>query len=77
MIVVFTYKPGDSVWLMHKNKAVCGTVTSTWFGRFISCVDYETISENESYYVSIEGKRADSFERKKLFTSKEELLKSL
>ena len=47
------------------------------FTKAISCVDYETISESESYYVSANERNIGSYELKDLFKTKEELLKSL
>lgn len=73
----FTFSVGDQVWLMHMNAAVCGRVEKLFYYKGISCVDFETITEKESCYVSFNGKSIGSFELKDLFKTKEELLKSL
>lgn len=73
----FVFKPGDPVWLMHNNGVVCGRIVKMTFTKAISCVDYETISESESYYVSANERNIGSYELKDLFKTKEELLKSL
>ena len=74
---VFDIKPGDTVWVMHNNIAVSGTVVKIWYTKFISPVDYETIGENELYYVSANGKKIGDYTRKEIFNTKEDLLKSL
>ena len=74
----FEIPVGTTVWLMHKNRAISGTVTKVWYTKFISPVDYETIVDSEWYTVSdAENKKIDSFRKETLFLSKEELLKSL
>jgi len=73
----FVFNIGDVVWLMHDNAAVCGSIAKMFYVKNVSCVDFETISTNEKYYVSVNGKIVDSFDAKKLFRTKEELLKSL
>ena len=74
----FEIPVGTTVWLMHKNRAISGTVTKVWYTRFISPVDYETIVDSEWYTVcDAENKKIDSFRKETLFLSKEELLKSL
>ena len=73
----FEFKPGDPVWLMHDDHAVCGRIVKMSFNRIVSCVDFETVSDHEWYYVSVNDKNIGSFELKDLFKTKEELLKSL
>ena len=74
----FEIPVGTTVWLMHKNRAITGTVTKAWYTRFISPVDYETIVESEWYTVcDAENKKIDSFRKESLFLNKENLLKSL
>lgn len=74
----FEIPVGTTVWLMHKNRAISGTVTKVWYTRFISPVDYETIVDSEWYTVcDAENKKIDSFRKETLFLSKEDLLKSL
>lgn len=73
----FAFSIGDQVWLMHKNAAVCGIVEKLFFYRGISCVNFETVSDNEKYYVSVNGRSIGDFEKKDLFETKEDLIKSL
>ena len=73
---VFEYKIGDQVWLMHKDCAVCATVTKLWYTKFY---DYnDSVCENETYSVSVDGKPVyDSFKKEQLFRSKTDLINSL
>ena len=74
----FDLSDGTTVWLMHKNRAISGTVTKAWYTKFISPVDYETIEESEWYTVCDANiNKIDSFRKKNLFLTKEDLLKSL
>ncbi len=73
----FAFNLGDKVWLMHNNGVVCGSIAKMFYVKTISCVDFETVSDNERYYVSVEGKRIGDFDKKSLFETKDELLKSL
>ena len=73
----FAFNLGDKVWLMHNNGVVCGSIAKMFYVKTISCVDFETVSDNERYYVSDEGKRIGNFDKKSLFETKDELLKSL
>lgn len=75
----FKLNPGDVVWFMYNNQAMMGKVTKAWYKRSISCVDYESVSENEKYYVSLSNflKEVGAYELKDLFPDKESLLKSL
>lgn len=83
MIKEFTYKIGDSVWLMYEDKAICRPITKAWYSKHISCADFESVSDNESYYVCIStnsrtGNKFElSFELKDLFKTKEDLINSL
>lgn len=63
----------EEVWYMHCNKVHKGIINKICFIRFLSSVDY-TIKESESYY--LEG-MSSSFEPKKLYRNKEELIESL
>lgn len=69
------YSIGDHVWLMHNNKAICGTIESISCAHFISQMNL-TLVESERYVVYYEGKRLDSYEPKKLFDSKTKLIES-
>ena len=77
----FKWKPGDEVWYMFNDAIHCGKITKAWYRKAISCVDYESISEVESYYVSSdltgEKELPTTFELEDLFPDKESLLKSL
>lgn len=73
---IFTRVPGDKVWVMDNNKAVCGIVLSAFYCKGKSCVDYSSVSENEEYEVLIDGHKRD-FKLEKMFTTKEELINSL
>lgn len=73
----FAFNLGDQVWLMHNDGAVCGSIAKMFYVRTVSCVDYETVSDNERYYVSVNGKCIGDFEKKGLFETKGDLLKSL
>ena len=69
---------GQEVWLMHKDRVVCGTVTKVWYTKFISPTDYKSIIESEWYTVcDHDKKKIDSFRKEDLFLSKGDLLKSL
>lgn len=70
------YGIGDHVWLMHNNKAICGTIESIYCAHFISQVNFTDLIESERYVVSYEGKRLDSYEPKQLFDSKAKLIES-
>ena len=74
---VFERIPGDKVWVMNGNKAVCGTIESAFFCRGISCVNFTSINENEEYTVRFEDNRKKDFKPKDLFSTKEELIDSL
>lgn len=74
----FTLSIGDPVWLMHEDRAVCATVTGAWYAKHISCVDYTTIHENESYALSLAGRELrKDYKINQLFHTKEDLLNSL
>ena len=79
----FKLNPGDVVWFMYNNQAMMGKITKAWYKKSISCVDYESVSENEKYYVSLSLNGSDflkvvgDYELKNLFPDKESLLKSL
>jgi len=73
----FAFNLGDKVWLMHNNGVVCGSIAKMFYVKTISCVDFETVSDNERYYISVNGKRIGDFDKKSLFETKDELLKSL
>ena len=36
----FDINPGDSVWVMHDNIAVLGTVGKIWYKKFINPSDF-------------------------------------
>lgn len=73
----FAFSPGDNVWVMHDNGVAYGTIEKMIYVKNVSCVDFETVSENERYYVSVNGKSIGDFEKKDLFETKEDLIKSL
>lgn len=74
---VFEFRPGYPIWLMHGNAAVCGRIEKMVFTRVVSRIDYTSVTEMESYYVSADGGGIGSFEPRFLFRTKAELLKSL
>lgn len=76
MIKVFDLNIGDDVWFMWKNKPTQGRISKIWSNTFINPVDCDSIEESVWYYVIID-KRAESFRRESLYSSKEELKKSL
>jgi len=69
--------PGDNVWVMHNNKAVCGIITSAFFCQGISCVNFSDIITNEEYEVYSDEKSIGRFKLKDMFSSKAELINSL
>jgi len=73
----FAFNLGDKVWLMHNDGVVCGSIAKMFYVRNTSCVDFETISENERYYVSVDDKNIGDYNKKDLFLTKEDLIKSL
>ena len=73
----FAFNLGDKVWLMHNDGVVCGSIAKMFYVRNTSCVNFETISENERYYVSVNDKNIGDYEKKNLFGTKEDLIKSL
>lgn len=77
MKVHIELNPGDNVWFMYKDEAVCGTVHKSRYGKFRSNVDHDSIIESETYVVYIGGKEAGIYKRDDLFTTKEDLIKSL
>lgn len=76
MIKVFDLNIGDTVWFMWKNKPTKGRISKIWSNTFIDPVDCDNIIESVWYYIIID-KRAESFRRESLYSSKEELKKSL
>ena len=76
MIKEFDLNIGDVVWFMWKNKPTKGKISKIWSNTFISPVDCDSIEESVWYYIIID-KRAESFRRESLYSSKEELKKSL
>ena len=77
MKVYLDLKPGDSVWFMYNNEAVCGTVHKSRYGKFRSNVDHKSIVESETYVIYIGGKEIGTYKREELFFTKEDLIKSL
>jgi len=69
--------PGDNVWVMHDNKAVCGIIKSIFFCQGIDCVNYTDIDTREMYKVYVNEKSIGDFELKDMFSSKKELIDSL
>ncbi len=84
MVKEFKYKPGDLVWFMYENKPICGKISKCLYRKSISCVDYESVSESEMYYVSLSLKsvpcvikEVGDYGIEDLFPDKQSLLKSL
>lgn len=78
MKAIITYAVGDNVWLMHGNHAVCATVVSVSYKKFISSANYETVIENELYTLSVNDKRlAGLHGKEELFPTKSDLINSL
>ena len=73
----FAFNLGDKVWLMHNDCVVCGSIVKMFYVKSISCVDFTTVSDNERYYVTVNGKSVGDFDKNQLFVTKENLLKSL
>lgn len=73
----FAFNLGDQVWLMHNDGAVCGSIAKMFYVRTVSCVNFETVSDNERYYVSVNGKCIGDYDKKDLFGTKGALLESL
>lgn len=73
----FAFNLGDKVWLMHNDGVVCGSIAKMFYVRNTSCVNFKTISENERYYVSVNDKNIGDYDKKDLFLTKEDLIKSL
>lgn len=74
---IFERVPGDKVWVMYDNKAVCGTIESIFFCEGISCVDFKTICGNEEYKVTVADGRTEDFKPGDMFSTKEELIEYL
>ena len=74
----FDFTVGDTVWLMHGNRAVCATVVTISYKKFICSVDYESVIENELYTLSVNDKPlAGLHGKEELFPTKADLIKSL
>ena len=73
----FNLNVGDLVWFMYKDKPTCGKISKMWYRKAISCVDFESITEVERYYVTVDEKAIGDFELTELFPDKESLIKSL
>lgn len=74
----FTIAAGDTVWLMHGNRAVCATVVTISYKKFISSLDYESVIENELYTLSVGDKQlAGLHGKEELFPTKSDLINSL
>lgn len=73
----FAFNLGDKVWLMHNDGVVCGSIAKIFYTKNISCLDYTTVSDNEKYYVSVDGKTIGDYDKNQLFETKEGLIKSL
>lgn len=78
MEIKFYRSIGDKVWFMNENHTAEGTISAVRYSKSVSCVNYETVSENEIYSVDIDGRRiGDNYRTCQLFDTKEDLLKSL
>ena len=73
----FDINPGDSVWVMHDNIAVLGTVGKTWYKKFINPSDFETVEEAEIYSIYSGTNKIGEYSPNEVFKTKEDLLKSL
>ena len=76
MIKTFDINPGTIVWFMYDDKPTSGEVKRVWSNTYVSPLDFENIEESELYYINIKGSEK-SFRKTELFSSKEELKKSL
>jgi hypothetical protein len=75
---VFDIKVGDQVWVMHNDRAICAVVSMVHYRKFVSCLDFESILESESYSLSQDGKRIyESYRKEQLFPTKADLINSL
>lgn len=74
---IFERVPGDKVWVMHDNRAVCGTIESIFFCEGISCVDFKTRCGNEEYKVTVSDGCTRDFKPEDMFSTKVELIEYL
>lgn len=73
----FERVPGDKVWVMYDNRAVCGTIESIFFCVGINCVNFKTICGNEEYKVTVADGRTEGFKSGDMFSTKKELIEYL
>ena len=76
MVKVFERNIGDSVWVMHDNKAVNGKICGLRYCKFLSVVDFETVIEKEYIDVAFSN-NSNEFQPNQVFSTKEDLLNSL
>lgn len=74
---IFERVPGDKVWVMYDNRAVCGTIESIFFCVGINCVNFKTICGNEEYKVTVADGRTEAFKPEDMFSTKKELIEYL
>ena len=77
MEIELHYSIGDQVWLMHDDKAICGTIEDISYAHFIDQVNCSDVIKSERYSVNYNGNRLDTYEPKWLFNNKKDLIKSL
>lgn len=77
MVKKFAFNIGDLVWFMHNNIAMSGSISKMFYKESINPVDFESVIKVESYTVSVGDRVIDTYDKDKLFNTKEELLKSL
>lgn len=72
-----TYNIGDVVWVMYKDKALSGVIYKMTVLNYLSIMEdwNEKISEN--YDIKFDDGSVSNFKKEKIYTSKEELIKSL
>lgn len=69
--------PGEHVWVMYANRAVCGCIKRVFWCKGISCVDFTSICRNEEYSVAVDEKHLITFKWNDMFSTKKELIDSL
>jgi len=73
----FKRAPGDMVWIMHDNKAVCAKIISVFFTYGYSYFSTTNPHDYEEYTVTVGEKRVERLQLRDMFSTKEELIASL
>ena len=76
MEVTFKRNVGDSVWVITDNKIQLGNIEKIYFYDFVSPV-CQTIDTGVKYSVRLSNSICEIFEDDQLFSTKEELIKTL